>query len=94
MDSTSLTTAPRVQGLEIEMSNITISVTNPFSGAYVTRDITHLSQDALDAYAQLMDDELREALHSRLAPCSPAEFLAAWVDEVGPDEAGRVVLGS
>lgn len=72
----------------------TIRITNPWSNVTVDHDITDLTQSKLDAYAALMDDELREELHSEFAPCSPAEFLAAWVDRVGPDEAGRVILGS
>lgn len=32
----------------------------------------------LDAAAQLMDDDIREELHASMAPCSPAEFLAAY----------------
>lgn len=57
----------------------TVELINPWSGATVHRDITALTQAELDAYAQHMDDDLREALNSELAPCSPPEFLAARV---------------
>ena len=73
---------------------IIIAVVNPVSGVIVDRDITALTQRQLDAYAQLMDGDIRERLHDRLAPCSPAEFLAAYVAEVGPDAAGALILGS
>lgn len=72
---------------------IMIHVINPFSGIWVERDITSLPERELDAYAQLMDDDLREELHSE-GYSTPAEFLAAWVKRVGPHEAGRVILGS
>lgn len=41
---------------------------------------TYTAEEAreLDAAAQLMDDDIREELHASMAPCSPAEFLAAY----------------
>lgn len=33
-----------------------------------------------DACANLMDDEIREAIHAELAPCTEQEFLDAYVD--------------
>ena len=76
------------------MSQILITITNPWTGTLVERDITDLSERQLAQWAELMDDELREQLCSELAPCSPVEFLAAYVDRVGPDVAGRLILGS
>lgn len=32
------------------------------------------------AAENLMDDELREELHAKLAPCSDLEFLTAYMD--------------
>lgn len=32
-----------------------------------------------DAAVELMDDELREELHSELAPCTDTEFLEAYM---------------
>lgn len=71
-----------------------ITVTNPWTGKTFNLDITGLSQEKLDAYALLMDDELRESIHDELAPCEPEQFLAAWAEKVGSEEAGRVILGS
>jgi hypothetical protein len=76
------------------LAGTTIQIINPWSGAVVNHDITGLTEAQLDAYAQVMDDEIREALHSSLAPCKPEEFLAAYVERVGPEEGGRIVLGS
>lgn len=72
----------------------TILLTNPHNGATFERDITGLTEAELDAYAMLMDDDLREALHADLAPCTPEAFLAAYADRVGPEAAGMIVLGS
>jgi hypothetical protein len=72
----------------------TITITNPCTNALVEQDISGITQAELDAYSGLMDAELREQLHAALAPCTPAEYLAAWVAAVGADEAGRVILGS
>lgn len=33
-----------------------------------------------DACINLMDDEIREAIHAELAPCTEQEFLDAYVD--------------
>lgn len=74
--------------------NTAIHVTNPFGGAWVAFDRAAITQDQLDAWAPMMGDELREELHSALAPCTPGDFVAAWVDRVGPDEAGRVMVGA
>lgn len=71
-----------------------VTLTNPYSHVTVQHDITDLTEAQLLHYAPLMDEEDREAIHDELAPCSPAEFLAAWVERVGPDAAGRVILGS
>ena len=40
-----------------------------------------LNNDEIDfaAAVNLMDDEIRERLHSELAPCSDQEFLDAYV---------------
>ena len=39
-----------------------------------------LTQDEMNNIASYMDDEKREALHAKMAPCEPAEFLKAYVD--------------
>lgn len=33
-----------------------------------------------DAIASMMDDDTREAVHRDLAPCTEAEFLAAYLE--------------
>jgi hypothetical protein len=70
------------------MSTITIDVIHPWTEATIPLDISALSWEQLDEYAVMMDDELCERLRSELSPCTPAEFLRAWVAEVGPEEAG------
>ena len=69
-----------------------ITITNPFSGATVERDISGLSEDQLAAYP--LDEAICNALSLKMAPCTPAEFLAAYVAQVGADDAGIVILGS
>lgn len=70
----------------------TITIINPFSGTIVERDITGLTQRALDAYANIIDDATLHALEH--AAETPEEWLAAYVDHVGPEQAGIVILGS
>lgn len=40
--------------------------------------------DALDLLATYMDDDIRERVHSELAPCMPEEFLSRYL-ELDPD---------
>lgn len=70
----------------------TITLTNPWTGESVDRDISDLTERQLDAYP--LDEDVCAALHSRVAPCTPAEFLAAYVAAVGPEIAGSQILGS
>ena len=76
------------------MERIILTLKNPWSGAIVDRDVTELTEQELDHYAQLMDSDLRERLHDELTPCSPGMFLKAWSDEVSLEEASRIILGS
>jgi hypothetical protein len=78
----------------VRREKVVITVTNPVTGQLVEMDVTTLTDDELDAYAQLMDDDIIEDLHSARDWESPAQFLAAYVDRVGPDAAGRIILGS
>lgn len=39
-----------------------------------------ITQDQLDAIATVMDDGIREQLHSAMCPCHPGEFLTAYCD--------------
>ena len=40
------------------------------------RPITPADMDTIATY---MDDDTREAIHAELSPCSPAEFIAAYL---------------
>lgn len=70
----------------------TICIANPWNNNICESDITDLSQEELDQYAMLMDDEVREELCAEMSPCSAGEFLAAWANKVGPYVAGSVIL--
>lgn len=89
----SRTGRPYIKG-DFERETIVVELVNPFSGTRVQHDITALTSEQMDAYAELMPDEIREEIHSQVAPCEPSEFLAAYVDRVGAEEAGRLILGS
>lgn len=43
-----------------------------------------LIKDDLDIIAIYMNDEIRERVHSELAPCTPEEFLVRYL-ELDPD---------
>lgn len=45
----------------------------------MSNEYTNLSETQLAAIAELMDDEIRERLHSELSPCAPGEFLTAYL---------------
>jgi hypothetical protein len=74
------------------IERVTVTLVNPYTGATVARDVTELTHQEMDGY--LLDNDVCERLHDLIAPCTPAEFLAAYVDAVGPKNAGRVILGS
>lgn len=73
------------------MGKTIVTVTNPWTGALVERDVTDLSERQLAQVAAVINDEGCEQIDSVY---TPAEFLAAYVALVGPDEAGRILLGS
>ena len=70
------------------MTASTITLINPFSGATVERDTSDISAQAV---AALLDDATLAALEGAE---TDAEWIAAYVDRVGMEEAGRVILGS
>ncbi|MCM1219701.1 MAG: hypothetical protein NC321_16090 [Clostridium sp.] len=43
-----------------------------------------LTQELMDTIASYMDDDKREAVHSKLAPCEPEEFIKRYL-ELDPD---------
>jgi len=65
-----------------------ITVRNPWSNVLIEIDAADVTQSRLDAMAQIMDDEIRERVHSEIAPCTPGEFFARYAEIVGPDAAG------
>lgn len=72
-----------------------ISVINPWSGAWRDFDRAAITQDKLDAWAQLMDSDVIEAINDSLPEgFTPSDFVAAWVERVGPEKAGLVMIGS
>lgn len=42
-------------------------------------DYPTLTQRELDCVAVSMDDDIREQIHSDIAPCEPGEFLTAYL---------------
>lgn len=40
-----------------------------------------IENNLYNAAVALMDDEIRERLHDRLAPCTEEEFLSAYMEE-------------
>ena len=43
--------------------------------------LKNVSQELMDTIATYMDDEIREELHLRLAPCTPEEFISAYLEK-------------
>lgn len=41
-----------------------------------------LTQEKLDDIALYMDEDIREELHGKLAPCTPEAFLHAYIEKV------------
>jgi len=65
----------------------TVTIINPFSGAEVVREIAEINAQSI---AVLLDDDLIGMLDDATDP----EWIAHYVELVGPVEAGRVILGS
>lgn len=38
-----------------------------------------ITQEDMALIASYMDDEIREALHAAIAPCTPEEFIKAYI---------------
>lgn len=67
-----------------------ITLTSPHSGATVTITEDEVTGERLEALAVLMDDEIREAVHSDLAPCTPWEFWREYVRRAGGEHAAAI----
>ena len=65
----------------------TVTLINPFSGAEVVRDIADINAQAI---AVMLDDDTIGMLDET----TDVEWIAHYVELVGPVEAGRVILGS
>ena len=59
-----------------------ISIDNGHS--YTTPE-NALQEHDMDTLAHYMDDDTREAVHRELAPCTDAEFLAAYLERAADD---------
>ena len=59
-----------------------ISIDNGHSYVAPAEAIDAMSWDAI---VDMMDDDIREAVHSEIAPCTEAEFLAAYLDRAADD---------
>lgn len=75
---------------EWDRAQVIVEAVNPYSGARVELDVADWTQGKLDGFAAVMSDESWEAADGD----SPAEWLKSWAEIVGPEEAGRVLLGS
>ncbi|MEY4908202.1 MAG: hypothetical protein RL260_1920 [Pseudomonadota bacterium] len=70
------------------MTASTITLINPFSSATVERNTADIDAQAV---AALLDDATLAALEGA---DTDAEWLVSYVEYVGAEEAGRVILGS
>ncbi len=48
---------------------------------------------SMEAAVNLMDDEIREQLHQKMAPCSDLEFLTAYLEEHFKKYGQKFVIG-
>jgi hypothetical protein len=69
----------------------TVTLTNPWTGAAVERDVTDVTQAQAEAWAAIMDDDDLSALEGAE---SPAAWTVAMVERLGAERAGRIILGS
>ncbi len=67
-----------------------VFVTNPWTGGWAEIDKHELTDTRFDGLVALMDDDIREELHARLAPCSNWVFWANYIFEAGPEAAGKI----
>jgi len=66
-----------------------VYVVNPWTGARVSIAPNELTPEKLETMAALMEDDIREELHREYMD-DPWGFWAAYVDRVGPEEAGKI----
>ena len=68
---------------------LSVDVTNPWTGVRVSVTQDDITSEHLEALAILMPDNIREELHSE-HPEDPFAFWVAYVNRVGPEEAGKI----
>jgi hypothetical protein len=66
----------------MEYNMARISIDNGHS--YATPEEA-LRAHSMEAIANYMDDDTREAVHAEIAPCTDAEFLARYLDLAAED---------
>ena len=71
------------------MSQTTITIVNPFSGAIVERDAAEYDQDSCDLFASRMDDE---EMYLCEGGDSSAEWIVGMVERLGAKRAGQIIL--
>ena len=50
-----------------------------YSNPKFGNDYPDLTEQQLEAMAAVMDDSIRESVHSEIAPCLPGEFLTEYL---------------
>ena len=74
---------------ELGLTPERVSVTNPWTGAWVHIERDEVTAEKMDAMAQLMEDDIREELHREHLD-DPWAFWVRYVERVGPERAGEV----
>lgn len=69
----------------------TVTITNPWTGATVERDVSDVTESQTEAWAAVMDDA---DLHALEGAESPAAWTIAMVERLGAERAGTIILGS
>ena len=75
------------EGRDYEIVPATLSIDNglTFIGADELYEYADEILSRWDAIAEAMNDEIREAVHAEMAPCSELEFLAAYLRNADSD---------
>ncbi|MCP4382917.1 MAG: hypothetical protein GY798_16105 [Hyphomicrobiales bacterium] len=71
----------------------TIKVTHPGTLETFEKDVDGLLKYFAD-YIHLIDPDVVKTINDKVETGDDANWLIEWADHVGPEEAGKVVLGS
>jgi hypothetical protein len=71
---------PKAGEKEYNMAQISIN-----NGHSYTTPEDALREYNMDTIAHYMDDDIREAVHAEIAPCTELEFLAAYLERATDD---------